>query len=161
MVESRVEMHQLVRCRQLTSGFGHVVRCIMSQLQREWAAMNCGLPPSLLVVLWIALASPALAQPADPPQHRGTIKSVARSHLSFVMVDRRSGVDVSIPLTAETRYTFGGREGAEFVDVIVVGDRVVATLDEKGVAVEVRNRNNYGRPASSELKQMLAASDEE
>lgn len=109
---------------------------------------------------WLLLASTAWGQSADPPQRQGNVKSVLANRSSFVITERRTGVEFTIPVNRDTRYVLGGKDGADFVDVVVISERITAVLDPKGVALEVRNRSNERLPVAR-LKELLGATHEE
>lgn len=88
----------------------------------------------ILLSLVFLTASAALAADAAKPVG-GKIKSVADDKASFV-VTPKGGEDTTVKVTADTKYTLDGA-ASTFADVVKVGARVKATLNDAGVATEV------------------------
>ena len=84
--------------------------------------------------LALALLIPGFALAHGGHGHvMGTVSAVAADHL---VIKAKDGKTVSVPLNSGTKF-FKGKEKAARAD-LQVGDRVVAHLDAKGVAEEIR-----------------------
>jgi hypothetical protein len=86
------------------------------------------------LILALALLIPGFALAHGGHGHvMGTVSTIAADHLE---IKTKDGKIVSVPLNSETKF-FKGKEKAARAD-LQVGDRVVAHLDAKGIAGEIR-----------------------